>query len=196
MSRFLTSSERFRQREEHARAMADLHDLYMKVHQKLMDGRPAEAIEFCAPIVAGADALGESFTTTQYPICEACQGFAEMMNPSEHDRKVRCQDVPEVCQGNRYGRMHPVQLADYVTACVAGLVKPREEDPSPDQPEVPLVDPDLEPAPPSSLPYVYHRDAVITFNANREIPIPVPEPDEEMVAHPDGTFTIRKIGGS
>jgi hypothetical protein len=199
-----TRSEEYKAAEETRNIIGTLTELYGLVHRKLMDGRPVEAVEACEEIVNLAEALGDGFTTTQFPPCEMCAGTAEIPSLSESDRKVRCQDQPYrrgksgECQGNRYGRMHPTQLRDYVAACAAPKTPAVEPGP-------PLV-PDetvgeLKPTPPPGgrAPVnVYDRDAVIAFNNVREAEqdkIPVPEDDEEVLAHADGTFTIRKIGG-
>jgi hypothetical protein len=203
-----TRSEEYKAAEAKREAVGVLVELYGLVHRKLMDGRPVEAVEACEEIVKLSEELGEDFTTTQFPPCEMCAGTAEIPSPSESDRKVRCQDQPYrrgksgECQGNRYGRMHPTQLRDYVQACAA--------------PKTPVVEPgpplvpdetvgELKPTPPPGTvtiervpPYVYDRDAVIAFNNVREAEqpmIPLPEDDEEVLAHADGTFTVRKKGG-
>ncbi len=199
----VTSSEAFRAIEARNQAVEALKDLYEKVHRKIVDGRPAEAVEWCAEVITAADAV-EGYDVRLFPICAACVGCAEMPNPTESDRKVRCQDMPRVCWGNRYGRMHPVQLQAYVTALVEKRAEKPREDVAPDVPvaraESPTEAHDMRPTP--APPYIYSRAAVIAFNELRatagevlRAPIPVPEEDEEVLAHADGTFTVRKIGG-
>jgi hypothetical protein len=69
---------------------------------------------------------------------------------------------------------------------------------------VPIHDsegPEMQPTPaPINAVNVYDRDAVIAFNQLREADqqpgLPVPEDDEEVLAHADGTFTIRKKNGA
>ena len=177
------------------RVIGDLQELYAKVHRKIVDGRAAEAVEVCENIVTAADALGEELTLTHYPTCEACDGTAEIGNPSESDRKVRCQDMayrtgkPGECLGNRYGRMSPTQLRDYVTMLATPKVAPIHDSEGPGLEETGEMQPTRVP------PYVYDRDAVIRFNELREATesqIPVPEDDEEVLAHADGTYTVRK----
>jgi hypothetical protein len=196
-----TSSEAFQERERRARILTDLGDMYAKVARHLNDGRAALAEELCQTIVAQTDTLGDDFTTTQFPPCLACAGTAEMPSPSESDRKVRCQDVPSVCKGNRFGRMHPVQMQDFMLQAGAPKHPARLDPPSvPDE----NLSGDMKPTPivgateshPSAV-NVYDRDAVIAFNALRsaeESPVPVPEDDEEVLAHADGTYTVRKKG--
>lgn len=178
------------------RNIGDLQELYAKVHRKIMDGRAADAIEVCETIVQTATALGEELTLTHYPLCEPCDGTAEIGSPSEADRKVRCQDMPYrtgkpgECWGNRYGRMHPTQLQAYVLALATPKVAPIHDS------EGPAASGEMQPTPaPVNAVHVYDRDAVIAFNALRgaeESPIPLPEDDEEVLAHADGTYTVRK----
>ena len=178
------------------RVIGDLQELYAKVHRKIVDGRAAEAVEVCETIVKTAADLGDELTLTHYPTCAACDGTAEIGNPSESDHKVRCQDMayrtgkPGECLGNRYGRMSPVQLQEYVLMLATPKVAPIHDSEGPEE--------SGEMQPTRVPPYVYDRDAVIAFNALRgaeESPIPLPENDEEVLAHADGTFTVRKIGG-
>lgn len=178
------------------RTIGDLQELYAKIHRKIVDGRAGEAVESCEEIVKRAAELGEELTLTHYPTCEACEGTAEIGSPSESDRKVRCQDMPYrtgkpgECLGNRYGRMHPTQLQEYVLALVTAKASPIVN-----VLDVELVDVELEDMPPTP-PYVYDRDAVIAFNELRspqESPLPVPEDDEEVLMHADGTVTVRKV---
>ena len=177
------------------RVIGDLQELYAKVHRKIVDGRAAEAVEVCETIVKTATDLGDELTLTHYPTCEACDGTAEIGNPSESDRKVRCQDMayrtgkPGECLGNRYGRMSPTQLQEYVTMLATPKVAPIHDSEGPGSEDM---------QPTRVPPYVYDRDAVIAFNEVREAeqpPIPVPEDDEEVLAHADGTFTVRKKNG-
>lgn len=180
------------------RTIGDLQELYAKVHRKIVDGRAAEAVEVCETIVKTAAELGEELTLTHYPTCEACDGTAEIGNPSESDRKVRCQDMayrtgkPGECLGNRYGRMSPVQLQEYVLALATPKVAPIHDSEGPEPEVVGELQPTRAPI------NVYDRDAVIAFNALRgadESPVPLPEADEEVLAHADGTFTVRKKNG-
>jgi hypothetical protein len=186
------------------RAIGDLQELYAKVHRKIVDGRAADAIEVCETIVKMAADLGDELTVTHYPTCEPCAGTAEIGNPAESDRKVRCQDMayrtgkPGECLGNRYGRMHPTQLQDYVLMLATPKVVPihDSEGPGP-EPETPG---EMQPTRTAPSPYyVYDREAVIRFNDLRvaeQPPIPIPEDDEEVLAHADGTFTVRKKNGA
>lgn len=180
------------------RTIGDLQERYAKVHRKIVDGRAAEAVEVCKEIVKVAADLGDELTLTHYPTCEACDGTAEIGNPSESDRKVRCQDMayrtgkPGECLGNRYGRMSPVQLQEYVTVLATPKVAPIHDSEGPG--EVFVSPEEMQPTrvPPVN---VYDRDAVIAFNALRgaeELPVPIPEDDEEVLAHADGTYTVRK----
>lgn len=181
------------------RVIGDLQELYAKVHRKIVDGRAAEAVEVCEEIVKVAGDLGDELTLTHYPTCEACDGTAEIGNPSESDRKVRCQDMvyrtgkPGECLGNRYGRMSPVQLQEYVAMLVTPKVAPIHDSEGPGPEESGEMQPTR--VPPVN---VYDRDAVIAFNALRgaeESPVPIPEDDEEVLAHADGTYTVRKKNG-
>lgn len=181
------------------RTIGDLQELYAKVHRKIVDGRAAEAVEVCEQIVKTADELGEELTLTHYPTCEPCAGTAEIGNPSESDRKVRCQDMvyrtgkPGECLGNRYGRMSPGQLQEYVLALATPKVVPIHDSEGPGAEESGEMQPTR--VPPVN---VYDRDAVIAFNALRgaeESSIPLPETDEEVLAHADGTYTVRKREG-
>lgn len=180
------------------RSIGDLQELYAKVHRKIVDGRAAEAVEVCESIVKTAEELGEELSLTHYPTCEACDGTAEIANPSESDRKVRCQDMayrtgkPGECLGNRYGRMSPTQLQEYVIGLATPKVAPIHDS------EGPGAEAGGEMQPTRVPPYVYDRDAVIRFNELREATesqIPVPEDDEEVLAHADGTYTVRKKNG-
>lgn len=182
------------------RAIGDLQELYAKVHRKIVDGRAAEAVDVCGTIVEMADALGEELTLTHYPTCEPCNGTAEIGNPSESDRKVRCQDMayrtgkPGECLGNRYGRMSPGQLQEYVIVLATPKVVPIHDSEGPGPKPEPEGDGEMRPT--RVPPYVYDRDAVIAFNSLRgaeESPIPLPEDGEEVLAHADGTYTVRKI---
>lgn len=188
------------------RTIGDLQELYAKVHRKIVDGRAADAVEVCEAIVIMTGDLGEDLTLTYYPTCEACDGTAEIGNPSESDHKVRCQDMayrtgkPGECRGNRYGRMSPAQLREYVIVLATPKVAPIHDSVGP-EPEADPGELRPTPTPPSqgtSRFYVYDRDAVIAFNEinqsrGAEYPsIPVPEDDEEVLAHVDGTFTVRK----
>jgi len=178
------------------RAIGDLQELYAKVHRKIVDGRAVEAVDVCGTIVEMADALGEELTLTHYPTCEACAGTAEIGNPSESDRKVRCQDMayrtgkPGECVGNRYGRMSPGQLQEYVIVLATPKVVPIHDSEGPG----PKPEPEAGEMRPTRVPpvNVYDRDAVIAYNDQYRDPMPVPEEDEEVLAHADGTFTVRK----
>ncbi|HLO25132.1 MAG TPA: hypothetical protein VK187_03400, partial [Geobacteraceae bacterium] len=86
--------------------------------------RPVEAVPVIEAAIKTADNLGDYFTLSDHPVCLACKGYAEMPSPIEADRKVRCQDTPSVCKGNKYGRMHPVQLLDYVKSLLPPEVPP------------------------------------------------------------------------
>lgn len=193
-----TSSEAFRQAHAQTQAREAILDLYEKVHRKIADGRPADAVEWCAEIVTAADAI-DGYDVRLFPICAACVGCAEMVSPTESDRKVRCQDMPRVCWGNKYGRMHPVQLQEYVAALVEKRAAKPREDVAPAllvNPGAPAPEPvatEMRPTP--APPYVYSRDAVIEFNRTREVPLPVPEEGEELLHHADGVTTVRKIDG-
>lgn len=118
-------SEKFSWARERTRAMEAVRESYEAIHRRLVDGRAVDAVPLCAEMVKLTDKLGDQLTVSEWPTCEACHGTAERVNPSETDRHVRCQDLPSVCLGNRHGRMHPVQLAEYVNM-VAG-VEPAEE---------------------------------------------------------------------
>jgi len=178
------------------RVIGDLQELYAKVHRKIVDGRAADAIEVCETIVKTAADLGDELTLTHYPTCAACDGTAEIGNPSESDHKVRCQDMayrtgkPGECLGNRYGRMSPVQLQEYVLMLATPKVAPIHDSEGPEMRPTPA---------PVNAVNVYDRDAVIAFNQLREADqqpgLPVPEDDEEVLAHADGTYTIRKKNG-
>lgn len=180
------------------RNIGDLQELYAKVHRKIVDGRAAEAVEVCETIVKTAAELGDALTLTHYPTCEACDGTAEIANPAESDRRVRCQDMayrtgkPGECRGNRYGRMSPAQLQEYVVALATPKAVPIHDS------EGPASEPEkTDEMQPTRAPVnVYDRDAVIRFNDLREAteqpPLPVPEADEEVLAHDDGTYTVRK----
>jgi hypothetical protein len=144
-----TSSERYEAAERIARGTQSLQELYGKVHRALVDGRPGDAVPVCDQIVTESDGLGEAFGTPLFPICAACEGYAEVPSPYEADRKVRCQDVPSVCRGNRYGRMHPIQLREYVTMVAnektpVPVDEPTEETQPETQPET-ETEPETEP---------------------------------------------------
>jgi len=188
------------------RVIGDLQELYAKVHRKIVDGRAAEAVEVCETIVKTAADLGDELTLTHYPTCEACDGTAEIGNPSESDRKVRCQDMayrtgkPGECLGNRYGRMSPAQLQEYVLILATPKVAPIHDSEGPGPEESGEMQPTRHEGAPDIPPYVYDRDAVIAFNANKivhgEPPLPVPEDDEDLLVHMDGTYTVRKKNGA
>lgn len=191
------SSKAFKEQQRKARVIEELGESYAKVARHYHDGRPALAVDLCGTIVETADELGDAFTTTQFPVCLACTGSAEMPSFSESDRKMRCQDQPTICKGNGFGRMHPTQLLAFIEDAAIPRPAPGEL-PPPSVPDENLGD--IRPTPIAGRdapapPYVYDRDAVIRFNELREAnehQIPVPEDDEEVLVSADGTFTIRK----
>lgn len=209
-----TSSERYEAAERRQRAVLDLKELYDRVFRKLGDGRPEEVGDLCDQVVAAADALGDSYTTTEFPVCFPCTGLAEIPHPEQSDRRALCRDFPRACHGNRFGRMHPIHLRDYVAGLVAGKRGGDADasealgstggdgaagggdggrvDPGAGTPPNPAPGPD------PRVRYVYSRDAVIEFNRGRaergEPLIPPAAEDEKVLAHADGTYTVRKVG--
>lgn len=131
-------SEKFSWARERARSLESLKEAYETIHRRIVDGRAVEAIPVCETMVKMADAFGDALTLSEWPVCEACHGSAERVNPSETDRRVRCQDLPSVCLGNRHGRMHPVQLAEYVASLLPPSPEPEassEESEGPEESE-------------------------------------------------------------
>lgn len=118
------NSEEFMALQTRRDALAELTKAWAFVAGKVEDGRAIEAVPVIEAAIKTADDLGEHFTLSDNPVCLACKGFAEMESPIEADRKVRCQDVASVCKGNKYGRMHPVQLLAYVKSLLPPEVPP------------------------------------------------------------------------
>lgn len=189
------SRQAFREQQRKARVLEELGDQYAKIARHLNDGRPALAVDLCHAVVEAAESMGDGFTTTQFPVCLACGGTAEMPSYSESDRKMRCQDQPSICKGNGFGRMHPLHMLAFIED--AAIPK----GPAPDLAAPAVPDENLGDMKPTRIegsdvpPYVYDRDAVIAFNNLRpadQHQMPVPEHDEELLVGADGTFTIRK----
>ncbi len=118
------NSEEFTALQLRRDALDELARAWALVADKVEDGRPAEAVPVIEAAIKTADDLGEHFTLSNNPVCLACKGLGEMQSPVEADRRVRCQDVPSVCKGNKYGRMHPVQLLAYVKSLFPPEVPP------------------------------------------------------------------------
>lgn len=190
------SNKSFRELQRKAKVIEELGEKYAKVARHYNDGRPALAVDLCGTIVEETETLGDDFTVTQYPVCLACVGSAEMPSYSESDRKMRCQDQPSICKGNGFGRMNPLQLLAFIEdAAIPKGVPPVLAAPSvPDE----NLSGDMKPTKIEGQdvpPYVYDRDAVIRFNDLRpadQHKMPVPEADEELLVGADGIFTIRK----
>ncbi|MCI0371232.1 MAG: hypothetical protein L0214_07585 [candidate division NC10 bacterium] len=93
----------------------------------LHNNRPHDALTLVDEVMPGVDEAGDRLTATQYPPCLACTppGSAEVLHPTEPQRKLVCYlDSGDVagklhCPGNNYGRMHPVQLREYIMALIA-----------------------------------------------------------------------------
>lgn len=117
------NSEEFKALEARRTTLQELAAIWALAWRKVEDGRAAEAVPMLEAAVKMADDLGDHFTLSDNPVCIACKGYAEMQSPAEADRKVRCQDLPVVCKGNKYGRMHPVQLLDYIKALLPAEVE-------------------------------------------------------------------------
>jgi hypothetical protein len=82
--------------------------------------------------------------------------------------------------------MSPAQLQEYVLMLATPKVAPIHDSEGPEMQPTPA---------PVNAVNVYDRDAVIAFNEAQGPllrPLPVPEADEEVLAHADGTVTVRK----
>lgn len=94
----------------------------------LNNNRPHDALELVTDLMPVVDELGDAFTISQYPHCLGCDppGSAEVRHPTEPQKKLVCYlDSGDVggkphCRGNQLGRMHPVQLREFIEAVIAG----------------------------------------------------------------------------
>jgi hypothetical protein len=58
----------------------------------------------------------ESVRRMAYPVCLECNGYAEVVDPKHPELKVSCAAAPDVCPGNRGGRMTPESFTAYLDA--------------------------------------------------------------------------------
>lgn len=131
------NSAEFEALEARRSVKAKLAEAWHAIARKIEDGRPGEAVPILEAAIQTSDDLGADFTLSDHPVCLACKGYAEMPSPIESDRRVRCQDTPSVCKGNKYGRMHPVQLRHFLQSLIAPVHTSEEieratEEPTPE----------------------------------------------------------------
>lgn len=144
----MTSKREFEINQKRAAQREALAELYRLAVQRITDNRMLDAAETAETAEALAEGMSDHLALAQWPFCFPCQGTGEMPSPVEVDRKVRCQDVPEVCKGNQYGRMHPSQFTMLVRSLCprteevsAVSERPREEgEETPEKPEEPKPD--------------------------------------------------------
>jgi len=110
-------SKEIRRRQQVTQAFVEAEGAVGDVIRRVTDGNLDAALHAMADALALTDALGEAYTVSHWPTCIGCRdaGSAEVSHPTEQDgRPSRCIDAKDRCAGNFYGRMHPVQLHDFI----------------------------------------------------------------------------------
>lgn len=96
----------------------------------LAQGRKLDAARLLPELTAAV--TGEAVTVLgSFPVCAACHGYAEVPHPSEANRKVSCLEYPDLCPGNKQGRMSPEQFSLYVAETLKDVVVPEASAPEP-----------------------------------------------------------------
>lgn len=106
---------------------------WKRVSGLIYDNRLDDALEIARATAGKCDDLKDAYTLTHYPVCEGCHGLSEREDPANpQGRKLCCYLGGEaMCVGNKYGRMHPAQMVEFIEALIAGKTRPAP----------PLVDP-------------------------------------------------------
>jgi hypothetical protein len=141
------NAEDFKAAREKHNAIATVKEAWGLIERALANAQPGLALDLLAGVEPVIEHLGPDFIETYWPACAECGGLAEVVDPdSVQGRKRVCyifagdSAAGRLCLGNHTGRMHPVQLREYIEAQIA------KRAPSP-QPEVPLGgEPDQPPA--------------------------------------------------
>jgi hypothetical protein len=109
------------------------------MRKALADGRKVDAA-LLLPHLHAAVSGEAAVEWGTYPVCAACHGIAELFVP-DLGKNVNCQVEPDVCPGNKHGRMTPQQFETYMTAKLTKNPLPEgvEEAPAADAP-VPRAD--------------------------------------------------------
>jgi len=109
----------------------DALEITEAMRKALADGRKVDAAMLLPQLHASVS--GEAAVEwASYPICAACHGIAELFVP-DLGKNINCQVEPDVCPGNKHGRMTPKQFATYMDAKLTGNPLPEgvEEAPAP-----------------------------------------------------------------
>ena len=110
-------------------------EMFEGVYALMRDGRFREAASRAEEAMMVYQGIPDP-VLKDAPICVACEGLAEIVNPYDDARKARCEDTPRLCHGNRYGRMSPEQLIAYCALRAEELAARQAENRSPEQREL------------------------------------------------------------
>jgi hypothetical protein len=124
-------SNELRKRQRAERKLQEAKDALTRVVARVTDGNLEGALHEMGDALALTDALGPLFTISHWPVCIGCQkpGSGEVAHPTEQDgRPILCTEAGDRCMGNRYGRMHPAQLHDFIVAKLRDRAERQEAD--------------------------------------------------------------------
>lgn len=92
-----------------------IEHLYTDI-RSAMNTRRFDVAARLAVQLAGEFADDDGIRAMSYPICVSCNGYGEVPDPKQPEKKTMCTTTPEACAGNRQGRMSPEQFQAYVSS--------------------------------------------------------------------------------
>lgn len=124
------NAEDFKALREKQNAISVVKESWALIERAIANGHYSVALDTLASAESIIESLGDAFITTYWPVCRGCEGLAEVNDPVTAERRKVCYVMDgdhaagNLCVGNRYGRMHPVQLREYIEARIVKPVQP------------------------------------------------------------------------
>lgn len=123
-------AEDFKALRHRQEVLDSIKEVWGIIERAIADARYTVALDALAEVEPITEMLGDEFTATFWPVCRECGGLAEVDDPTVSGRRKVCyvaegdHAAGKLCVGNRYGRMHPVQLREYIEARIAKPLPP------------------------------------------------------------------------
>lgn len=118
----MSTFDQYAAAERSRKQIAALVEKWERICRYALGHQYPEALALTMDALPDAHALAEErkLTTTYWPVCVACipQGSGETTHHTEAGKLIMCATPGAPCFGNQYGRMHPLQLRDYLERIV------------------------------------------------------------------------------